>query len=485
MAKENNIAEPEKVQTDLPEVEQELSKVATNPKQSIIILVVVAGVFLYLFFNLFVGSGDTPKQTSNPIPDNVVKPVQIPVDTAIPAIPALPTPPKLEDPALPPPPPVPATQDVMPPSPLSQDKTPLPMPESSKDVNLSPANPTLPLDIRSQSDEAKKKLEAKRKSAIVLIAGAPKPKTPEQVEQETDFKQRGDMHLILGRGKMLDAIIESAVNTDFGGEIRAIISRDVYSEWGRNILIPKGSRVFGTYNTGTNGAYGRIAIEWTRIDLPTTGYTINFAGTGMDSLGRKGQQGRVDNKFKERFSNAVLRSAFNITLASTLDSIVKPVESSQSASTQSAAASAALTSTTSISTQAGLDDNQKFTQICTTVPTAIADKTSTLYTSINTACTTIPVQQASATPAQKLAALVSAITTACTTASQESTASTTPSQTQTASTQAFKDITDVAKELLEKQKFDPTITIDQGTLIKIYVNKDYKFPKAAIKNVMK
>ena len=118
------------------------------------------------------------------------------------------------------------------------------MPESSKDVNLSPANPTLPLDIRSQSDEAKKKLEAKRKSAIVLIAGAPKPKTPEQVEQETDFKQRGDMHLILGRGKMLDAIIESAVNTDFGGEIRAIISRDVYSEWGRNILIPKGSRIF-------------------------------------------------------------------------------------------------------------------------------------------------------------------------------------------------------------------------------------------------
>lgn len=484
MAKENNIAEPEKVPTDLPEVEQELSKVATNPKQSIIILVVVAGVFLYLFFNLFVGSGDTPKQTSNPIPDNVVKPVQIPVDTAIPAIPALPTPPKLEDPALPPPPPVPATQDVVPPSPLSQDKSPLPTPESSKDINLPPANPTLPLDIRSQSDEAKKKLEAKRKSAIVLIAGAPKPKTPEQVEQETDFKQRGDMHLILGRGKMLDAIIESAVNTDFGGEIRAIISRDVISEWGRNTLIPKGSRVFGTYNTGTNGAYGRIAIEWTRIDLPT-GYTINFGGTGMDSLGRKGQQGRVDNKFKERFSNAVLRSAFNITLASTLDSIVKPVENSQAAATQSSAASAALSSTTSIATQQNVPADQRYNQICQTVPPAIADKTSTLYTSIKTACDTIPVQQPTATADQKLTALVSAITTACTTASQTSTASTTPSQAQTASTQAFKDITDVAKELLEKQKFDPTITIDQGTLIKIYVNKDYKFPKAAIKNVMK
>ncbi|MEZ5915904.1 MAG: hypothetical protein R3C42_09825 [Parvularculaceae bacterium] len=223
MAKENNAAEPEKVQADLPEVEQELSKVATNPKQSIIILVVVAGVFLYLFFNLFISSDEAPKQESNPVPDNVVKPVQIPVDTAIPAIPALPTPPKLEDLALPPPPPVPAAQDVLPPSPLSQDKTPLPTPENSKDVNLPLVNPALPLDIKSQSDEAKRKLEAKRKSAIVLISGAPKPKTPEQIEQETDFKQRGDMHLILGRGKMLDAIIETAINTDFGGEIRQLL----------------------------------------------------------------------------------------------------------------------------------------------------------------------------------------------------------------------------------------------------------------------
>ena len=41
-------------------------------------------------------------------------------------------------------------------------------------------------------------------------------------------------------------------------------------------------------------------VQKTRIDL-SNGYTINFGGTGMDALGRKGQQGRVDNKFKERF----------------------------------------------------------------------------------------------------------------------------------------------------------------------------------------
>jgi len=37
-----------------PEVDQELSQVATNPKQSILILVGVIAVFAYLFFNLFI-----------------------------------------------------------------------------------------------------------------------------------------------------------------------------------------------------------------------------------------------------------------------------------------------------------------------------------------------------------------------------------------------------------------------------------------------
>ena len=35
--------------------------------------------------------------------------------------------------------------------------------------------------------------------------------------------------------------------------------------------------------------------------------------------------------------------------------------------------------------------------------------------------------------------------------------------------------------MVTQQEFKPTTTIDQGTLVKIYVNRDYKFPKAALK----
>ena len=484
MSKEEGAEEHNGNTEQLPEVEQELSKVASNPKQSLLILVVVAGAFGYLLFNLFFSNSENIKATETPVPDNIVKPVQVSADTAIPSIPTLPTPPKLEDPTLPPPPPPPAP-DVPQPAPLSKEAAALPtLPtEPGKEAAPPSSAPSLPFDGKIQTDEDKKKIEAKRKSSIVLIAAPKAPKTADQIEQETDFKVRGDMHLLLGRGKLIDAIIESAINTDFGGEIRAIISRDVYSEWGRNILIPKGSRAFGTYTTGTSGAYGRIAIEWTRLDL-TTGYTINLSGTGVDALGRKGEQGRVDNKFKERLGNAILLSAFNVILADTIDKIVKPPTNSEAAATQTTAATSALNTATSINAQAGLTDTQKFEQICSSVLNGITDKTSSLFTTINTSCNTLRTQ-ANTTDAAKLSSLLSTITTAATTTAQNSSTSTTPSKAQQASEQAFTDIANVAKELLEKQKFEPTITIDQGTHIKIYVNKDYKFPAKALKRVVK
>ena len=469
--------DPEKTQTageDLPEVEQELSQVATNPKQSMLILVGIFIVFIYLFFNLFINSDDSDADKDiTPVPDEIAKPIQVDSDSDVPSIPTLPSPPKLEDPTPPPPPP------EAEPLPLAEDALPaLPSEPSLPTITeSSPSAPSLPFG-RPQDDEANKRMEAKRKSAIVLVAGTPAKKSAEQLQQEADFKYRGEMHLLLGRGKMIDATIETAINTDFGGEIRAIVSRDIYSEWGKNILVPKGSRVFGNYATGIEGAYGRISIEWTRIDL-ANGYTLNLSGTGIDALGRKGNQGRVDNKFRERFSNAILRSALNIALANALDSVVKPQINSQAAATRNQTATNVqnIANGIFIGGQAGAEDATR-EQICATVLASIEDKTSSTFTQIDAACTTL--RTSTGTPAEKLNSLMGTITAASNTSIQNTTANVEETKAQEASKQAFTDISDTIKTLIEEQEFKPTITIDQGTPVKIYVNKDYKFPKAAV-----
>ena len=80
----------------------------------------------------------------------------------------------------------------------------------------------------------------------------------------------------------------------------------------------------------------------------------------------------------------------------------------------------------------------------------------------------------------KLTSLMAAITTASNSLLSNSTTNVQETQAQNASKEAFTDISDTVKTIVEEQEFKPTITIDQGTPVKIYVNKDYKFPKAAI-----
>jgi len=464
MAKDENPGQEES-----PEVEQELSQVATNPKQSMMILVGIVGVFIYIFFNLFISSGDSDADADKtPVPTNIVTPIQVSVDNDIPSIPTLPSPPKLEDPTPPPPPPtdieaLPTADSALPT--LPDDAELLPPP------NL---EPSLPFG-KVQNENSNKQLEKKRKSAIFLVAGTPPEQTPEEIQQAADFSYRGDMNLVLGHGKMIDAIIETAVNTDFGGEIRAIIQRDIYSEWGKNILIPKGSRIFGNYATGIDGAYGRIGIEWTRIDL-SNGYRLNLSGTGTDALGRKGNQGRVDNKFKERLSNSIMRSVFNVALAHAIDTIVKPQTGSQAIANQNAQATNIQNTANATHAQAVGTDLQKRVEICTRVLAAITDKTSTAFTQINTFCIT----PTGTTDTDKLVALMSTITTAANSLLANSTTNVQRTQAQSSSKEAYTDISDTIKTLVEEQEFKPTITIEQGTSVKIYVNKDYKFPKAAI-----
>jgi type IV secretion system protein VirB10 len=470
----NKVEMPEK---ELPEVRQELSKVATSPKQSIFILVVILGIFGYLFFNLFFKNSTPEKEVSVQRPTDISKPTPSAISD-VPSIPQLPDPPKLVDPLDPPPPPIPTLPAE---SKANKVEEPVVLPAPLPPQNIAPPamdNSVLPSSNIVDSDEEKKRKLAKRKSSVVLIAGALPTKTPEQIAQEANFQNRGNMEFVLGRGKIIDAVLESGINTDFGGEVRAVIGRDVFSENGKTILIPKGSRVFGTYATTVDGAYGRISIDWIRIDL-TNGYVLNFSGLGVDSLGKKGTHGRVDNKYKERLANAVLMSAFNIGLARGLDKIVRPPASSQAATQNIALANTIQNSANAISIDPTISEDSKVAQICSNTQSAITDKTSASYIAVALACNNVGTIVSPA-PGDKLKSIMTAVTNASSQLLTNSATNATPTQAQTASKQAFTDVTNTVKDMVTQQSFKPTVTIDQGTIVKIYVNKDYLFPKAAI-----
>lgn len=121
---------------------------------------------------------------------------------------------------------------------------------------------------------------------------------------------------VIAQGRIIDAVLETAINSTIEGQVRAIITRDVYAEVGRNILIPKGTRLYGQYG-GDKAASteSRIIIIWTRIVRPdNVSATINSFAS--DQFGRSGINGNVDKKYFSSITSSVLLSA--IPLVSTI-----------------------------------------------------------------------------------------------------------------------------------------------------------------------
>jgi type IV secretion system protein VirB10 len=112
---------------------------------------------------------------------------------------------------------------------------------------------------------------------------------------------------LIPEGALIPGILETAIVSDLPGQVRAIVSQDVYSFDGRRVLIPTGTRLIGEYQSETTRGQTRIFVVWTRM-LRDDGVTVRLNSIGADGLGRAGLTGRVDKKFRERFGAAILLS---------------------------------------------------------------------------------------------------------------------------------------------------------------------------------
>ena len=114
-------------------------------------------------------------------------------------------------------------------------------------------------------------------------------------------------------GTVIPAIMETAVHSQLPGLVRALNSADVYSHDGSQLLIPKGSRLVGRYQSSIRRGQVRVFIIWTRI-LRADGMSILINSPGTGPLGRAGLEGDVDTHFFQIFGAAILLSVLDTGL---------------------------------------------------------------------------------------------------------------------------------------------------------------------------
>jgi len=417
-----------------PEVESGLSPVAAAPGKNILIMVVIAIVIIAAVYYSFFA--ETPQEKAKKTAQQTasvaapkVPPTKLAAPEAAPApapvMPSLPEPPPLVAPTPPAPPPPPTVQA---PAPLM---APLPFINNKKDEEARTRAEEEAQRKEFMAEEAKRK--AHRNSTMMLSGGgtggsedSSKDKSSQDKTKITDLvggsgtsdddfdmahtgasqvkaTRIGRTASMIAQGKLIDAVLETAINTDLPGSLRAVVSRDVYAEAGQTILIPKGSRLIGTYQAAVQRGQRRVNIIWSRLIRPD-GIDIAIDSPATDQLGRTGLDGDVDNRYQELFSSAILLS----TISTGFAIVANKVSNTQNASSTSTSTGSTGTTTTTTSS-----------------PTAVA-----IGNSVN-----------------QMGGITQGIS------------------------QDYLDI-------------NPTITVDQGTKIIVYVNHDLVFP-ATIANPVK
>lgn len=112
-------------------------------------------------------------------------------------------------------------------------------------------------------------------------------------------------------GTMIDATLETAIDSTRAGLIRAVVAEDVRGFDGRRVLIPRGSRLTGDYRADVQNGQNRVLATWSRLIRPD-GVAVRIDSPAADRFGGSGMPGHVETNFLQRFATAVLQSALNV-----------------------------------------------------------------------------------------------------------------------------------------------------------------------------
>lgn len=114
---------------------------------------------------------------------------------------------------------------------------------------------------------------------------------------------------VVSAGTLIPASLVTGINSDLCGDVKAVVTRDVYDARIRTVLIPAGSELLGTCDNQVATGQARLAIAWTHLRFPD-GRGLTLPGLPAHSgSGASGVRDRVNNHWGRVFGTAILLSA--------------------------------------------------------------------------------------------------------------------------------------------------------------------------------
>lgn len=113
-------------------------------------------------------------------------------------------------------------------------------------------------------------------------------------------KYQWNSEFSLWKGTVISAVLDTGINTDLPGVVKATVTTNVYSSNnGKYLLIPQGSQLIAEYNSSISYGQNRVQVAWNTLIRPD-GLEINLGNlNGVDAYGASGYKGfRTEHPFE-------------------------------------------------------------------------------------------------------------------------------------------------------------------------------------------
>ena len=134
-----------------------------------------------------------------------------------------------------------------------------------------------------------------------------KQELPEEYSKYTVILPRSLLEL--KSGTLLPCVLISGLNSDLPGNMIAQVSENVWdTATGKYLLIPRGSRLIGTYDNQISYGQSRVLVMWSRLIFPDGSSLVLDNLKGADQSGYSGFKGAVNRHWGSIISSALLVS---------------------------------------------------------------------------------------------------------------------------------------------------------------------------------
>ena len=118
----------------------------------------------------------------------------------------------------------------------------------------------------------------------------------------------------LKAGGVIPGIMFTGINSELPGQMIGMVRENIYDTvTGHYLLIPKGTKILGSYSSQVDTGQKRVFVVWQRLILPNGKSILLDKFPGVDMTGYAGMTGKVDNHTLEMLKSVVLSTVIGGT----------------------------------------------------------------------------------------------------------------------------------------------------------------------------